>query len=330
MPIVTTTLRIKRHRKISPIICIVIVIGVAITVYLSVQLFNPPQQVQNPEDTLQYATNKISNPVVPATVFNKTQTQNSDPDITSFSDEVAQFDIFSTNEMPIGIAIPRIKRVSEEQKKLQVNYKYPTPGQARLPDGYIVTFKPPEEGQTVKFMIDHEKYVCYPDGTFEIIGHKPIFDDKFEEQLINLAMPGATFLPHTLLNHTVEELQAMLTREIIINPDDSDEVKEKKEAVVAIKQILSDYLADGGDYEYFIMEMFKYSKEERKLRIKGLTRLQDLIDDGQIDEARNFLKIYNNILEDNGFSALRLSKKVKAKLDEVDLQEPKYEILREE
>ena len=122
----------------------------------------------------------------------------------------------------------------------------------------------------------------------------------------------------------------MLNRKIIINPDDRDEVKEKKEAVVAMKQILSDYLADGGDYEYFIMEMFKYSKEERKLRIKGLTRLQDLIDDGRIDEALNFLKIYNDILEDNGFSALRLSKKVKAKLGDANIQEPIYETLREE
>jgi len=235
--------------------------------------------------------------------------------------KVVDFDPSATNGMPIGTAVPRIKRKSKEQEILQASYRYPTPGQARLPDGYIVTFKVPEEGHTVKFMIDHEKYICHPDGTFEIVTHKPVFEDKFEEEIINLAMPGATFLPHVLLNHTEEDLKAMLAREVVINPDDSDDVKEKKEAVAEMKKMISDYLADGGDYVDFVMEMHKYSKEERKLRVKGFAKLDDLLEEGRIEDARAFLESYNAILDENGFPALRLSKKVKAQLEGAETPE---------
>ena len=232
-----------------------------------------------------------------------------------FLGEKITIDPSATNGMPIGTAVPRIKRKSKEQEMLQANYRYPTPGQARLPDGYIVTFKVPEEGHTVKFMVDHDKYICHPDGTFEIIARKPVFEDKFEEEIISLAQPGATFFPHVLLNHTEAELKAMLAREVVINPDDDDDVKEKKMAVAEMKKMISDYLADGGDYANFVMEMHKYSKEERKLRVKGLSKLSDLLDDGRVEDARAFLVSYNAILDENGFAPLRLSKKVKAQLE---------------
>ena len=321
MPIVTTSSHKRPGRSPAlPIAIAAIAIVVAVAIYLGARAARPRQpQPPVPDTPVEPVALKVSDtaPAPSADVTSSATNRN-----VTFLDKAAiPYDPSATNGMPVGTAVPRIRRISKEQEALQANYRYPTPGQARLPDGYIVTFKPPAEGHTVKFMIDHEKYVCHPDGTFEIIAHKPVFEDKFEEEMISLAQPGATFLPHVLLNHTEDELKAMLAREVIINPDDSDDVKEKKQAVAEMKKMLSDYLADGGDYVDFVMEMHKYSKEERKLRVKGLAKLQDLLDAGQAAEARAFLKSYNEILDENGFAALRLSKKIKAQLEEAELQE---------
>ena len=57
------------------------------------------------------------------------------------------------------------------------------------------------------------------------------------------------------------------------------------------------------------------------------TMLVKMLDEGLVDEARAFLKSYNEILDENGFAALRLSKKIKAQLEEAELQK---EVGREE
>lgn len=234
-------------------------------------------------------------------------------DKKTFLDQEA-LDPLDSRGAPVGKAVPKIKRRSKEQDELQKNYKYPTPGQARLPDGFIVTFKPPAEGRTVKFMVDHEQYVCYPDGTFEIIEHKPVFEDKFEEQMIGLATANGTFLPVVLLNHTEEELKAMLDREVVINPDDDDDVKQKKQAVAEMKKMLKDYLDQGGDYVDFVMEMHKVSKEEKKLRAKGMAKVYDILESGNIEDAKAFIKAYNEVLDESGYPPLKLPKKTMEEL----------------
>ncbi len=322
MPIVTTSSNKRpKHNPALPIAIVAIVLVVAIAVYVWTRPSSQNQPAPTSKEATPSATQSSPKILKPSPATTTTESSDTNRNVTFLDKAAIPHDPSATNGMPVGTAVPRIKRISKEQEALQANYRYPTPGQARLPDGYIVTFKPPKEGHTVKFMIDREKYICHPDGTFEIIAHKPVFEDKFEEEMISLAQPGATFLPHVLLNHTEDELKAMLAREVVINPDDSDEVKEKKEAVAEMKKMLSDYLADGGDYVNFVMEMNKYSREERKLRVKGISKLQDLLDEGLVDEARAFLKSYNEILDENGFAALRLSKKIKAQLEEAELQE---------
>ncbi len=214
------------------------------------------------------------------------------------------------------------KRISKEQSELQAKYVYPTPGQAQLPGGFIVTFKVPEEGHKVKFVVDHDRYECNPDGTYEIIKYAPVFEDKFEEQMINLSMPGGTFIPFVLLNHSEEELKAMLDREVVINPDDPDDVKEKKQAVAEMKGVIKEYLADGGNFVDFVNEMHEYSREERKLRTKGLSCVEDLVDSGDIEGAKDFIKQYNEILSENNFAPMRLPKRLKAVLGDISIQEP--------
>ncbi len=217
---------------------------------------------------------------------------------------------------PAETVSPRVRRLSPEQAKLQAEYKYPTPGQAQLPDGTVLTFKVPAEGRSVKFFAQGARYECFPDGTVKVTERRRIFEDPFEEQLIGLATPGATFLPGVLLNHSEEELKAMLAREVVINDDDPDDVREKKAVVAEMKKALSEYIADGGDYVTFISEMQKVSAEEKKLRTKGVSRLYEILDADGPGKALEFLGAYNEILAESGFAPLALPKKLRDRLDE--------------
>lgn len=207
---------------------------------------------------------------------------------------------------------------SAEQRRLQAAYVYPTPGQARLDDGKILTFSPPAPGHSVKFRSNGKEYECFNDGTFKVTERRRVFEDPFEEQLIALATPGATFVPFVLLNHTEEELKSMLERQIVINEDDPEDVREKKELVASMKSMIMDYLEQGGDYVDFIERMQQYSVEERNLRTKGMMKIHDLVDDGDVNGAKAFLKTYNEILDEQGFAPLDLPAATQKLLDETE------------
>ena len=212
------------------------------------------------------------------------------------------------------------QRPLDEQERLRAEYVYPTPGQALTDGGKVVTFHPPPEGGKVTFMADGKTYECYHDGTYKIIEKKPVFEERFEEQLVALATPGATFLPAVLLDHTEEELRQMLARKVVIYDDDPEDVVQKKEAVAEMKKVLSDFLEQGGDYIEFVQEMHKSSLEERNLYRLGLDRLYDIAEgEGGAEEARRFLATYNELLDERGFSPLPLPAKMKKLLEGKDV-----------
>lgn len=292
----------RKKSPLSPLLLVVILLAVAATAYFMKGRVTSSNSLEMPQEQLAPAQEK------PVAV------------VTSVETNMAERQLAPADK-DATLSVGKKKPISKEQERLRANYVYPTPGQAKLPDGFIVTFKVPEEGHTVKFVVDHDRYVCNPDGTYEIIKYTPIFEDKFEEQMINFAMPGGTFIPFVLLNHTEEELKSMLDREVVINPDDSDDVKEKKQAVAEMKVMIKEYLADGGNFVDFVNEMHKYSKEERKLRTKGLSRVEDLVERGEIDAARAFIKQYNEVLDENNFPPMRLPKRIKEAVGDISAVE---------
>lgn len=189
-----------------------------------------------------------------------------------------------------------------------------SPGQMALPDGRILTFRPPAEGTMVKVHSFGKTFECDSEGGWREITKKPIFDNPIENQLVSLAIPGGVFVPAAILGNSPEELDDILHRDVVINPDDDESTVEKKEAVAALKRQILEYMDEGGTFEGFVEEMRSYSKEEKKLRNSGMNRLEDIMESGDIDEARDFLQVYNGILEEQGFAPLRLPKKWREQL----------------
>jgi hypothetical protein len=202
-----------------------------------------------------------------------------------------------------------------ESKVAQTNEYVKKPGQMKLPNGRVLTFKPPEEGHTTKVISNGHIYECDSEGNYKEVTPPPIFDNRFENQLVGLSLSDGTFMPGMLKNHSEEEIMAMLKKQVVINEDDSDEVKTKKEAVAEMKGIILDYIAQGGTFDQFVDEMHSFAREERRLKSKAYKRILADIKEGKIEEARKFREEYDSILEKNGYSKLTIPRILAEELD---------------
>ena len=183
-------------------------------------------------------------------------------------------------------------------------------GRMMLPDGRILTFPPPPPGTTRTVNADGKIYECDSEGNWEDITPPPVFDNAFEEQLIGLAMPDAHFIPGLLLNFDEGEVSKLLEKPVVINDDDSEDVKVKKQAVAEMKEVMREYIASGGTYLQFVTEMGEYSEQERMLKRKGISHINRLIRAGKTDEAKLYLAEINEVLEANEFSAIQLPRRL--------------------
>lgn len=179
------------------------------------------------------------------------------------------------------------------------------PGAMQLPDGRVLTFKPPKEGE---FRIVHSHgstYKCDHLGNWEDITPKPVFDNSFEETLVGMATTG-NFIPGMLMGIDYDTAIKMLTKPVVINEDDSEDVVAKKEAVAQAKEAILDYMKDGASLDEFVMEMRKQVVREKLIRGMALKEIVASLKDGRVQDAADMRDAANKMLEKNSLPALKL------------------------
>ena len=179
------------------------------------------------------------------------------------------------------------------------------PGAMQLPDGRILTFKPPKEGE---FRIVHSHgsiYKCDHLGNWEDVTPRPVFDNAFEETLVGLATTG-NFIPGMLMGIDYDYAIKMLTKPVVVNPDDPEDLVAKKEAVAAAKEAILDYMKDGASLDEFVMEMRKQVVKERALRGMALKEIVASLKEGRVQDAADTRDAANKMLEKDGAHALKL------------------------
>ena len=97
----------------------------------------------------------------------------------------------------------------------------------------------------------------------------------------------------------------MLRRDVVINADDADDVKAKKEAVAEMKGVILDYIAEGGTFDQFVMEMRALTVQERSLKAQAYKKVGQLIKEGKLDEARAYRDSFNAVMDEHGFPPLK-------------------------
>ena len=189
------------------------------------------------------------------------------------------------------------------------------PGAMQLPDGRVLTFRPPKEGE---FRIVHSHgstYKCDHLGNWEDITPKPIFDNTFEETLVGLATTG-NFIPGMLMGIDYDDAIKMLTKPVVINPDDPEDVVEKKEAVAAAKEAILDYMKDGASLDDFVMEMRKQVVKERFIRGMALKEIVASLKEGRAQDAADMRDAANKMLENDNLRPMNLPAHIEQAIEE--------------
>ena len=185
----------------------------------------------------------------------------------------------------------------------------------QLPDGRVLTFSPPKEGE---FRIVHSHgstYKCDHLGNWEDITPKPIFDNSFEETLVGLATTG-NFIPGMLMGIDYDDAIKMLTKPVVVNPDDPEDVVAKKEAVAAAKEAILDYMKDGASLDEFAMEMRKQVVKERFIRGMALKEIVASLKEGRAQDAADMRDAANNMLEKDNLRPINLPAHIEQAIEE--------------
>jgi len=189
------------------------------------------------------------------------------------------------------------------------------PGAMQLPDGRVLTFRPPKAGE---FRIVHSHgstYKCDHLGNWEDITPKPIFDNTFEETLVGLATTG-NFIPGMLMGIDYDDAIKMLTKPVVINPDDPEDVVAKKEAVAAAKEAILDYMKDGASLDDFVMEMRKQVVKERFIRGMALKEIVASLKEGRAQDAADMRDAANKMLENDNLRPMNLPAHIEQAIEE--------------
>ena len=211
------------------------------------------------------------------------------------------------NEKPVDKAEPQKK---PEKPKFEKR-----PGAMQLPDGRVLTFRPPKEGE---FRIVHSHgstYKCDHLGNWEDITPKPIFDNTFEETLVGLATTG-NFIPGMLMGIDYDDAIKMLTKPVVINPDDPEDVVAKKEAVADAKEAILDYMKDGASLDDFVMEMRKQVVKERFIHGMALKEIVASLKEGRAQDAADMRDAANKMLEKDNLRPINLPAHIEQAIEE--------------
>ncbi|MBP5225919.1 MAG: hypothetical protein J6336_00880 [Kiritimatiellae bacterium] len=144
------------------------------------------------------------------------------------------------------------------------------------------------------------------EGNVRDVTPRKLFDTPFENQLIGMAIDGGTFIPAFLKGMRQEDVIELLKKPVVQDPQDTETDLAKKEAVVKMKELMLDYINNGGNYEDFIDEVAAYAKEEKGYKVEGMRNLVSLLKQGKVEEAKEYRTLFNQEMAEKGFGQLRL------------------------
>lgn len=190
------------------------------------------------------------------------------------------------------------------------------PGTMQTPDGRVLTFPVPAEGE---FRIVHSHgamYKCDHLGNWEDVTPKPVFDNAFEENLIGMNLQNGNFIPGMLMGLDEAEVMKMLKKPVTINPDDSEEVIRKKTAAAEVKELALDYMkTTGASFDEFVMEMRRTSAIQRGLTAETLRDIVGFLKKGDAKSAALYRDTLNQKFRELGLPDAKIPKHINDIID---------------
>ena len=126
------------------------------------------------------------------------------------------------------------------------------------------------------------------------------------DQLLHMALstpPGVTLPPIPYSSGTAtKDFYDSLNTPIVINDDDSDEVREAKERVIEARETVKQLLSEGYTFEDIMADFEQQNAKDAELRREVSDRIEEIKRDGDIDMAREYMHKANEFLRESGIT----------------------------
>lgn len=192
---------------------------------------------------------------------------------------------------------------------VETNVFVKRPGALELPSGKVVEFIPPPSGEVKTIWVQGQKYVVDSEGNFENQTPQPIFDNQFENTMAAMSTLGPGVLPGLALSIPQNEVAKYLASPIIINDDDPEEVVQKKIATADMKEMLKQYIKEGGSWEEFVMELSHIKQTENLLQVQAISEIAKMLIDDDEEGAQLYREKVDQFMKSKGYNGLKVPEK---------------------
>ena len=179
-------------------------------------------------------------------------------------------------------------------------------GQLRLPDGQVLTFPPPAEGETRLVHAYGHTYECDHLGNFRDITPRRLFNTAFEANFFALAQSEGRFIPAFLTGLDEADVKAMLVKGYMPKGDETEEEMARLKAYDEMRCAVLEYMEQGGRFDDFVSGVADFEREQRQARAAGLREVMTLVKQGRVEEARRMAEEADRLLREKGFAPIRL------------------------
>ena len=191
------------------------------------------------------------------------------------------------------------------------------PGALMLPDGQVLTFPPPKEGETRTVYAYGHSYVCDHLGNFTDVTPRNLFDSAFEANFLALAQEGKPFIPAFLTGLDNDDVRKILEKPYEPIGDETDDEKAQLKAYDDLRNAALAYMDQGGNFSEWVEDLAKFERKEREARAFGLSEVMKLVKEGNAEKAKIMYQATSQLMEEKGFKPIRLPKYVQDAFDQM-------------
>ena len=195
---------------------------------------------------------------------------------------------------------------SEKSEKPELPPYVKKPGQMQLPNGKILTFPAPKEGETRKVYAYGHMYECDSEGNFRDITPRKLFHTAFEGNFLGLAVEDKPFIPAFLKGLDQDEVKKILEKNYQPIGDETEEEWTQLKAYDDMRCAALQYMEEGGTFDEFVDYFANQVKKERQTQAMCLREVMTLYKEGKIAEAKEMAEAAAALKEKQGLKSFKL------------------------
>lgn len=221
--------------------------------------------------------------------------------------------VMEGEEASVEVKKPKKERVEPEKAPVRDEVQLPKAKPTEKPVEKPVDNRPPHQivVETISVITNADGSVLErfrtADGKIRSKQSAPrsVFDNS-SDQLIAMAIQGANspvgMPPMPISDSAEKDFVESLKKPIVINPDDSEEIKQLKQSVMAVRAEIDQMMKDGKSFKEIMKDHQALVNDNASLRKDVLKSVNEFIEKGDAEGAQMFLEKANETLGEMGIA----------------------------